>query len=85
MKREPVKSSRIKSVGWEPDTMEIEFLDGAIYRYLHVSKEEFETFMSSPSLGSSLSAFEKRHRYHPVNRAARKLDPSQLWRDPHQQ
>jgi len=66
MNRKPVSSSRIASVGWENNVMEVQFHDGAVYQYMNVSKSEFEVFMSSPSLGSALSEFDKRHPYHPV-------------------
>lgn len=32
MQRYPVSSSRISSIGWEDDIMEIGFPDGAVYR-----------------------------------------------------
>ena len=41
MKRQPVSSSRISSVGWENNTLEVQFRDGAIYQYFGVSKQEF--------------------------------------------
>lgn len=63
MKRQPVSSSRISSVGWENDTMEVEFPDGAVYQYYNVSYDEYLSFMNSPSLGSALSRLDKVHRY----------------------
>lgn len=63
MQRYPVSSSRISSVGWENDTMEVQFKDGAVYQYLDVSKQEYEAFMSSSSLGSALSRLDKIHSY----------------------
>lgn len=67
MKRQLVSSSRIRSVGWENNTLEVEFHDGAIYHYLNVSREEYLNFMSSSSLGSALSVLDKRHPYHRAN------------------
>ena len=32
MIRKPVSSSRMRSVGWEYNVMEIEFNDGAVYK-----------------------------------------------------
>lgn len=66
MHRMPVDSNRIVSVGWENNVMEVEFKDGAVYQYTGVSKDEFESFMSTPSLGGALSQLEKRHPYHRV-------------------
>ena len=63
MKRHPVSSSRISSVGWEDNVMEIGFPDGAVYQYYDVSKSEYEAFLNSPSLGSALSHLDKIHRY----------------------
>ena len=66
MLRQPVSSSRMSSVGWENDTLEIEFKDGAVYQYYDVSHSEYLAFMNSPSLGSALSKLDKIHRYRRV-------------------
>nr|DAU32269.1 MAG TPA: KTSC domain [Caudoviricetes sp.] len=63
MVRYPVSSSRISSVGWENNTLEIQFKNGTIYHYFDVSKNEYEDFINSPSLGSALSRLDKVHRY----------------------
>lgn len=55
MLRQPVSSTRISSVGWENETLEIEFKDGAIYQYYSVSESEYRAFINSGSLGSALS------------------------------
>lgn len=64
--RSPVSSSRMRSVGWENDVMEVEFNDGAVYQYHGVSRSEYQSFMSSSSLGSALSRLDKVHRYNRV-------------------
>lgn len=66
MRRQPVSSSRISSVGWENNVMEVGFPDGAVYQYYDVSYDEYVTFMNSPSLGSALSRLDKVHRYRRV-------------------
>lgn len=66
MRRQPVSSSRIRSVGWENNIMEAEFYDGAVYQYFDVSESEYNTFLRSPSLGSALSRLDKLHRYRRV-------------------
>ncbi|MBR1701912.1 MAG: KTSC domain-containing protein [Lachnospiraceae bacterium] len=66
MQRQPVSSSRISSVGWENNVLEIGFPDGAVYQYYDVSEAEYIAFMASPSLGSALSRLDKVHRYRPV-------------------
>jgi len=63
MHRKPVSSSRIASVGWEKDTLEVEFNRGAVYQYYDVSYNEYLSFMNSSSLGSTLSQLDKTHRY----------------------
>lgn len=67
MNLHPVNSSRISAVGWENDTLYIRFHNGALYAYDGVSRQEYNTFLSSSSLGSALARLEKRHPYHPVS------------------
>lgn len=51
-KRE-VKSSAIRSVGYDPDTkiLSIEFNHGKVYDYLDVPEETFEEMLKAPSVG----------------------------------
>lgn len=63
MLRQSVSSSRISSVGWENNTMEVEFPDGAVYQYYGVTESEYNAFLNSGSLGSALSRLDKIHRY----------------------
>lgn len=67
MQRYPVSSSRIANVGWENDTLEIQFHNGAVYQYYNVSKSEYQSFMNAPSLGSELSRLDKVHRYQRIS------------------
>ena len=62
----PVSSSRMSRVGWENNSMYIEFKNGRIYVYDNVSKCEYESFVNSPSLGSALYVFDKKHTYRPL-------------------
>lgn len=66
MQRHAVSSSRISSVGWENNVMEVGFPDGAVYQYYNVSQTEYNAFLNSPSLGSALSKLDKTHRYQRV-------------------
>lgn len=66
MQRYPVNSSRIANVGWDADTLEVQFHNGAIYQYHNVSEQEYHAFMNSPSLGSALSKLDKVHPYNKV-------------------
>lgn len=67
MRRVPVTSSRMVSVGWENDILEIEFPNGKIYHYIDVTHDKYLWFMSSPSLGAALKAFEIPGKYYPIN------------------
>ena len=66
MVRQPVSSSRMNSVGWTNNVMEVEFKDGAVYQYNGVSNSEYSSFMNSSSLGHALSELDKLHPYHQV-------------------
>lgn len=66
MIRKPVNSSRIRSVGWDNNVLEIEFKDGAIYQYLNVKESEYISFINSSSLGRALNLLDKSHPYRRV-------------------
>lgn len=66
MLRKPVDSSRISSVGWENNVLQVEFHNGAVYNYYNVTKKEYVAFMQSPSLGHELSILDKKHSYERV-------------------
>lgn len=69
MYRTPVKSSRMISVGWEHNILEIEFPDGVIYQYPNVSYPEYQNFIHSESLGSYLSnRIDKLYPGKPINK-----------------
>ena len=54
MKRIPVNSSNIKSVGYDParKILEIEFRSGSVYRYWNLPQEIYRTLVSAPSIGA---------------------------------
>ena len=66
MQRQYVSSSRITSVGWANNTLEVEFKNGRVYQYHGVTQTEYQNFMNSPSLGSALSRLDKVHPYNPI-------------------
>lgn len=66
MTRIPVSSSRMRSVGWEDNVLEIEFHNGQVYQYFNVSYSEYNSFINSSSLGHELSILDKKHPYKPV-------------------
>ena len=51
MKRQHVLSSNLKSVGYESNTLEIEFKKSGIYQYYRVPKIVYNNLMTAPSLG----------------------------------
>ena len=54
MKRTPVNSSNLASVGYDASsqTLEIEFLHGGIYQYYDVPLTVYESLMSASSHGT---------------------------------
>lgn len=63
----PVSSSRMDAVGWENNTMYIQFKNGVIYAYSNVSHSEYLSFISSSSLGHELENFQRLHAYRRIN------------------
>lgn len=53
MKRDPVESEALTSVGYDPDRrmLEVEFESGAVYRYYDVPPELYAGLMTAPSRG----------------------------------
>ena len=58
----PVSSSRIHSVGWENNILYVKFHNAVTYEYKNVTRSEYEDFINSPSLGSTLSILDKTDR-----------------------
>lgn len=58
MRRTPVSSSSITSVGYDPTshTLEIEFVSGATYRYRQVEQSVYEALMRAESKGRYVNA-----------------------------
>ena len=55
MNRQPVSSSNISSIGYDPEsrTLEIEFLSGGgIYQYFNVPESIYNALMAKSSYGS---------------------------------
>ena len=65
MKRITVVSSNISSVGYDLQgrILEIEFLNGSIYRYFHVSEGVYRGLMSAPSHGQYFDTYIKNGGY----------------------
>jgi hypothetical protein len=56
VEREPVTSSLINSVGYDPSThtLEVEFQDGDVYRYAGVPEFLYRGLLVTPSKGAFL-------------------------------
>lgn len=52
--RSPVKSSNIKSCGYDSAsrTLAVEFSDGTVYHYADVDKSDYDDLVSAKSVGS---------------------------------
>lgn len=61
MKREAVKSSNIKSVGYDPqtETLEVEFVNGTVYQYVGVEADKHAAMMKSDTVGGYFNAHIK--------------------------
>ena len=51
MDRQQVSSSNIRSIGWEDDVLEVEFLTGTVYQYTEVPHDVYEEFVTATSVG----------------------------------
>ena len=66
MKRQPVTSSNLASVGYDDaaQTLEVEFLDGSIYQYFGVPSAAHSALLGAESVGSYFSRnIENNYRY----------------------
>ena len=66
MRRKPVRSTSIASIGYFPGKreLEIEFRDsGDVYRYFDVPPEEYAAFMAAHSKGTYLNEVIKARGY----------------------
>jgi hypothetical protein len=66
MRRIPVRSTSIASIGYLPASreLEVEFREsGDVYRYFNVPGEEYEAFMAAESKGTYLNQVFKPREY----------------------
>ena len=59
MKRQPVSSSNLRSVGYDPETktLEVEFQNGSVYQYFNVPNNVYRELMAAPSHGRYFHRF----------------------------
>ena len=71
IERTPVRSSALRSVGYDEDsqTLEIEFTNGAVYRYFNVPPEVYRGLMAAESHGRYFhqQVRDKSYRYQRMN------------------
>lgn len=66
MHREPVGSTSVRSIGYDPLTMilEVEFSSGTVYQYFDVPEGEYARLTGAESIGHYLNRHIKwRYRY----------------------
>ena len=78
MRRNPIESSNIASVGYEAGILEVEFHDGSVYRYYNVPMEAYVGLMHADSPGGYLHTYVKTqgYRYEKIGELA-SMVPSQ--------
>lgn len=59
MERQAVGSSNITSIGYDEatETLEVEFLSGAVYQYYNVGSDLYQSMLTAPSKGSFLNTY----------------------------
>jgi len=59
MERQAVGSSNIASIGYDEatETLEVEFLSGAVYQYYNVGSDLYQSLLTAPSKGSFLNTY----------------------------
>lgn len=57
MDRQPVSSSSVASIGYDPssETLEVEFNHGAVYQYYNVPQFMYDRLMEAGSVGSFIN------------------------------
>lgn len=57
IKLEPVKSSNIAAVGYDPNTtvLHVQFINGTTYQYVGVQQKTFQEMQNAKSVGSFFS------------------------------
>ncbi len=65
MKRDSVKSSNVKSIGYDEvnSILEVEFQDGSIYQYYGIPIRIYSSLMKANSIGGYVDRYVKKARY----------------------
>lgn len=70
MHRDPVTSSSLNSVGYDPkrQILEVEFVDGDVYQYFDVPRQTYEEFLQAESMGQFMNwRIKEQHRYRKIS------------------
>ncbi|TDO34303.1 KTSC domain-containing protein [Kribbella sp. VKM Ac-2527] len=52
MRRRPVNSSSVRSVGWQDGTLELEYVGGSVYQYYDVPQPTYAGLLAAESIGN---------------------------------
>jgi hypothetical protein len=61
VRRRPVNSSSVRTVGWSDGTLEIEYVSGDVYQYYDVPQPEFAALLAAESIGAYVNKHIKPH------------------------
>lgn len=63
MRREPVESTSVTSMGYDPRsaTLEVEFASGGVYRYFSVPPATYQRLCAAESIGRFVNGVIKPH------------------------
>lgn len=62
MQRRPVTSSNVAALGWEEDTLEVEFVSGHVYQYHDVPESEYQALLGADSIGKHLAGLRDKYQ-----------------------
>lgn len=62
MNRRPVTSSNVASIGWDDDTLEVEFTSGHLYEYHDVPESEYQALIGASSIGKQLASIRDKYQ-----------------------
>lgn len=61
MRRRPVDSSSVRSVGWSDGTLELEYVNGYTYQYFDVPQPTYAALLAAESIGAYVNKHIKPH------------------------
>jgi hypothetical protein len=62
MNRRPVTSSNVASIGWEDETLEVEFVSGHIYQYQDVPEAAYRELLGADSIGRHMNQLQGKYQ-----------------------